>query len=342
MRHEQAVLSIASHSGGVVSTKALIDAGLPPHITKLGRAQKWQQLLQGIWLPSEEPPTFAQWMWAAKLAYGNDCAAGGAAALHIHGIHDQEPDVIDIWLREDRHLRTQPDSPLRLRRDKVKRLDRMPDDAWAVLPGDALADYLDQSRNLHAVSAMIINTRFKLPEFLPHIRSILKDRKRLRHRQLSKLLLTCEPAFDSILEFGWITQVEIPHKIPASQRQWVCPSGFKRDNYWEAFFQILELDGDRFHSDKSTIQTDRRKNRLAMTQGLNTIRFGYADVFSTPCASALELKRIVPNMPVQPCNEWCALNANPKTRWSTRNPKFAQVTFQQLKAHLRAGGTTFI
>ena len=106
MRH---LSGLAELQDGVITRRALISAGVPPHVLRrLLRSQEWSPLLRGSYLvdPGREGPALQRsWARAAVLTVpGSVIGAGSAAALH--GV-DGAPrrGVVDVVV--DRHVKAQ-------------------------------------------------------------------------------------------------------------------------------------------------------------------------------------------------------------------------------------------
>ncbi|WP_336249377.1 hypothetical protein [Stomatohabitans albus] len=282
---------------------------LPSPSTKLllqrGKRAGWTRLMPCIWLTAPGPATFMDWVHAAKLYYGEHIGIGGAAGLCLSGVNLREPQHIDIWLPPHRSVGRVTESRLLPRRDKLDRLSRINPRTNATSPGDALADVLNFTRVRAEAAAFVIATRRTFINTTGQIVNTVQTRSRQRHRSLAYELLTCQPAYDSVLEYQWVTQVETPHGIPNAQRQWRGPKEYVWDGIWSAFKTTLELDGKAYHSGINAITRDSAKDRAALAHGYTPIHFGYADVIHHPCATAAQLARLIPGMPHHQCEPSC-------------------------------------
>lgn len=318
MKYEQEVQSIANRFGGVVPASALRLAGLPAYLPRLGMQQGWQRIWHGIYVPHSGPVTVDQWIAVGKIAFGQNtsrkqAALGGEAALYKMGVLEREPQVIDFWVESTLRYQRVAASPLRVRRDYLGRLDRIPDGYDHTGLVDSLCDYLNDTTDEIDAAGAVIRVRKRWPMAAQRLVDAFDERKKLAHRKLATMLLNVEPAFDSPLEWLWVKLVEEPHGIEAPIRQWRCPEGFIRDNGWPALKAIVELDGDAYHSDAQTIKRDRAKDRLSLVHGFVTLRFGYQDVVGQACQVAHELGQAVAGLRVRRCAR--ALCAVP-LRWA--------------------------
>lgn len=288
--------------GGVIPVSMFPQYGLPKHAVRLGKNAGWQRVWPGIYVPHAGELSFDQWVAVGHQAFGRDAAVGGAAALHQMGVLLQAPKTIMFWTRPVREYRVPPGCPLRPRRDYDGRLDRIPSGSGHTGLVDALVDYLNTTTNETNVAGVVIRARKLVSGATSQLVDTLAAVPRLRHRRLAEGLLLAQPAFDSPLEWLWVTLVQEPHGIEPPIRQWRCPEGFLRDNGWPAHRAIVELDGDAFHTDVQAVGRDRQKDRLMVKHGFVTLRFGYWDVNARACETARELAEAVPSLGVYRCD----------------------------------------
>lgn len=305
------VAQLSTRRRGVVTAQELLDAGIPKGSIQLGVRHGWTRLCKGIWLIKPEPPDFYAWLEAGRLLFGEDSIVGGAASLFVRNLLDREPKTIEFWTPADKRCSAAAGTPLQPRRDYINRLERRDSNAPFSSIADSLCDFLNNTTDTVEAASTIINCRKRAPRLALEIHEIAALRKRLRHRDLLEYLFNCEPAFDSVLEYLWVLNVEVPHGIPPSTRQWKCPDGYMRDAAWINLKAIVELDGDAYHNNQSTMKRDRAKNNAATRRGFTTYRFSYADVNHHACSTAATLAQSIPGLPVSPCNESCWVNNRP-------------------------------
>lgn len=301
-------MSSYSHSSFDISSNTLFKSSNTVHSkheTQRGKRTGWTRLLPGVWFSGPGSPSLSDWVNAAKLYYGDHIGIGGAAGLILNGVQMREPHLIEVWLPPRKSLAKVEGSRLVPRRDKLDRLERINTQTNATSPGDALADLLNTTTELTDAASAVINTRRAFARYSEQIADMLSLRTRLRHRKVAKELLTCTPAFDSVLEYFWVKQVEAPHGIPPAQRQWRGPKQYIWDGVWKKYKHTLELDGRAFHSGEKAITRDSAKDRAAISAGYTPLHFGFQDVMSQPCMTALQLVRLVPGMKGQGCRPGC-------------------------------------
>lgn len=294
----------------MVTSQELVDAGIPKGSIQLGVRHGWTRLCKGVWLIRPEQPDFYTWLEAGRLLFGEDSIVGGAASLFVRNLLDREPANIEFWIPSDKRYSAATGTPLQPRRDYINRLKRRDSHTPFSSVADSLCDYLNSTTTAIEAASAIINCRKRAPRLAIDIHEIASLRKRLRHRDLLEYLFDCEPAFDSVLEYLWVLNVEVPHRITPSTRQWKCADGYMRDAVWINLKAIVELDGDAYHNNQSTMKRDRAKDNAAIRRGFTTYRFGYADVARNACKTAATLAQSIPGLPVSPCSEGCWINSH--------------------------------
>ncbi|WP_336250220.1 type IV toxin-antitoxin system AbiEi family antitoxin domain-containing protein [Stomatohabitans albus] len=297
--------TLASRRQGVVTFDELIAAGFDASILRAGKRRGWQRMHRGVWYLHADPPTFTHWVLATPLICGRDGAIGGAANLFVRGVLPSPPAQIDLWIPPTRTIRPLAHTPYVVHRDKRGRLNRKDHNGMLLSLGDALLDYLNTVTDETKAATAIIGTRAKFPHQVEHCQADFIERDRQRHRHLFTTLMACEPAFDSVLEYLWLVNVEQAHNMAPSQRQWICPDGYRRDGAWPHYQTIYELDGDAFHLNPRVLKRDRDKDYAARRRGFVTLRFGWADIVERPCQTARDVATAIPQLPIEPCSPTC-------------------------------------
>lgn len=305
IKHESVISELVRRNNGLISTDDLRQAGLPRSVLNSLRKRGWRKVHRGLWVAKDGEPTFHEWLQIGQRICGEKGAIGGAAALFLYKVIDREPSQIDFWIQPPRVLRPSPGTPFRFRRDHSLRLDRAGASRQLVTLADALSDFVDESSDSTQAASAIINARRVSNRIYEQVAEVVRDKRQQRHRELLQELLTVAPAYDSVLEYLWITNVEKPHGIPPSIRQWRCEDGFIRDGAWPQLRTIYELDGDKYHLNERVVKRDRRKDNAAHVRGWMTLRFMYADVVHEPCRTAANLQSNVHGLSVHPCGDHC-------------------------------------
>ena len=296
MKYDREVQELVGRVGEVVTLSTLEKAGLPKHIIHLGIRAGWVRLLPAIWLTHAGPPTFNHWVEAALHYYGPNAAIGGKAAMFLHKLIDQPPAEIEVWIDPSRSVSKPKGSCITPRRDKGGRVQRALPGEGVVIPADAMCDYLDQLTDSNEAASRVIDFRKRMPWMVESTLELIAIRKRLKHREITKELLTCKPPYDSVLEYRWVKDIEEAHGIEPAERQWRGPQRFIWDGVWHRHKHTLELDGLAHHSDAKAIARDSAKDRAAIAAGYTPLHFVYKDVFHRACYTAMDLLNLIPGL----------------------------------------------
>jgi very-short-patch-repair endonuclease len=102
---------------------------------------------------------------------------------------------------------------------------------------------------------------------------------------LSDLLEVVTAGSHSPLEVRYAREVERAHGLPPLVRQASPLSGYRTDGWYPAYGLVIELDGRAFHSGTNALN-DMDRDNAHLVVGLSTLRFGWRQVATSPCAVA--------------------------------------------------------
>ena len=87
--------------------------------------------------------------------------------------------------------------------------------------------------------------------------------------------------------------VEGAHGLPVATRQSPTGQGGRRDNEYEEYTLVVEVDGRLGHEGWSGRRRDGRRDRQAARTGRLTVRVYWDEIVSTPCALAVEVAELL-------------------------------------------------
>lgn len=305
MKNEDKLIDIANMNNGVLTTSAVEAAGLSRQILSRGKKMGWIQVMRGVWWPFEGEPTFDQFLHIARTVLPPEAKIGGQAALYMQDVINTAPEKLDFWVPNGHSYKVNNSGRIRIHRDRRNRFSRAREDSQFISIADCLTDVINEARTDVDAAGLSVAVRNRFPDDIDAIKEMLKKRKRLKHRLDAKAVFEADPAFDSALEYMWVKLVEKQHKMTPSERQWICPYGFRRDGVWQLFKAIYELDGEQFHTSPEQVIRDQERDRTAREMGYTTFRFTYPMVINNPCGCALTLARAIPELPIEPCGKNC-------------------------------------
>ena len=130
-----------------------------------------------------------------------------------------------------------------------------------------------------------VQTRRTTPK---RILRAVRNRHFARQRALIEdVLADVADGVRSPIELDYLRNVERPHGLPVGRRQ-ARRGHTEIDVLYDEFGLVVELDGRLGHTGMGRFR-DMRRDNLATTEGLATLRYGHADVFGLPCEVALEV-----------------------------------------------------
>ena len=143
--------------------------------------------------------------------------------------------------------------------------------------------------------------------------SALSARGKARWRaQLLDVIGSGAAGDHSVLEYRYTRDVERAHGLPEARRQvpFTDPSGRRgrRDRVYDGYGVVIELDGNLAHRPEDGWR-DKARDRAAAVDGLQPLRYGWADVDGHSCTTAAEVAKILRRRGWQgtprPCSPGC-------------------------------------
>lgn len=270
---------LAEQQHGVLTSQQLAEV---PRAVLRRTSKQWLRLGRGMYCLTEEP-TWLSAAWAGVMRAGPASALGCLAAAHMHGIHDEEPQEICVWLPETvskpvmvvgrwqirfkRGTRSGVGSPARTRVEET-----LLDSAWDLSEDSAVA--------------LVTKALAQRTTTATRIMTAIEGRVRARHRSTIRAL--CDATADgieSVLEWRYLERVERQHGLPPMERQ-VHVGRRRLDGLYRDFNVVVELDGRAFHD---TARDMERDNTNVVQYGLVTLRYGWHAVTSAPCSVAQQV-----------------------------------------------------
>ena len=272
---------------GVIARRQALDAGLAENdVARLIRRREWVRLLPGVYVNHTGEPTWRQRAWAGVLYYAPSALAD-RSAMPAHG---DGP----IWLAVDAARSVSPRPGYRIRYlakydDQVlshASPPRMRLEEACLNLVRASNSPLDRVQLLAEASASRRTTPGRLT-------AALSRRTRMPHRTwLKSVLRDIADGTCSVLEHGYLTQVERPHGLPRGHRQQPerdDRGALYRDVAYPDFGQLVELDGRMGHDDAVSRDADLERDLDAAVTRRGTVRLGWGQVFGRPCSTAAKV-----------------------------------------------------
>lgn len=264
-------------------------AGIPPStIDRRVQTGIWQRPYQGVYVVSGSAATWERAVVTAVFGSGSGAVASHATAAHIWGLCTR-PRAIEVSSPN----KGRPQRPHTIHRSSdlvneditevngipVTIVTRTLVDLGVPWGEGMAARALDEAQrrgltDLGAVAQLLHRVARKGRRGVGVMRLILEDRlgwSRITQSQL-------EDEFIRILRAAGV-------ELPISQVRIIQSGGrtiARVDFIYVEARLIIELDGERYHTDRSTFRGDRRRQNELIQEGYRVLRFTAWDVFAAP------------------------------------------------------------
>lgn len=257
------------------------------------RSSAWQSVYPGVYATFSGPLSPEARLWAAIRLAGDDAMLSHQTAAEVHGIIDK-PLGTAIHITVPRHRRpvrrnsvhglvihrsdqsqAQPVGPFNLPRTRIE---------------DTILDLVAAAPSFdHAYSWIARSVSRKLVT-VSSLQAALALRPRMRWRDwLIEAFADASDGVHSSLERRYVRDVERAHGLPRSQHQARRQFGGQvhyRDNWYEEFRVVVEIDGPSYHQNEQVQQDKRRDSVNLALDNVKTHRFGPVGVTERACETA--------------------------------------------------------
>ncbi len=320
------VSELARWQSGAMSRQQLLGAGLNPQtIFRRVERGRWQQLYRGVYAVFTGPPPRETWLWAAVLRAGPGAVLSHLTAAELHGLLDAPGDAIFVTVPATRRVTTA---------GIIVRTSRRI--AEATQPGrepprtsveETVLDLVELASTFDDACGWITRACARWLTTEEKLRDALAARKKMRWRpELDDVLAAAGDGIHSVLEYRYLRDVERAHGLPRSRHQVrvvIDGKAVYRDAYYDEYQLAVELDGRLAHPDEERWRDSRRDNQ-AGAQGIQTIRYGWRDVYGHACQTAVLQARILQRRgwrgTPRPCSEGCPVGREWPGTARTRRP----------------------
>lgn len=305
-----------SRQSGLVTARQLELAGVSLAAAwERVRAGRWQRPHRGVYALYSGTLDREAAIWAAILRCGSGAVASHHTAAELDGLCEQESDLVHVTVGADRRVRGDVDG-VRIHYAHRLQATRHP----ARLPprtrlDETVLDLLDVARTAREGTDWILRSVRQRKTTVERLAAALARRRKIKWRQMAEaMLVDVAQGAHSMLEVQHLRRVERAHKLPRGVRQrrvagarviWI-------DVEYDGFATRVELDGRVGHQDEGAFRDRRRDNHGALG-GRWTLRYGYAEVFGSPCDVAAEQSVVLRDRgwtgEPAPCGPACTLGA---------------------------------
>jgi very-short-patch-repair endonuclease len=290
------VAELLTMQSGLLTRAQALSAGVPSSvIDNQLRAGRWQRLHNGVYATYSGRPGRDAELWAAVLRAGSSAALSHRTAAELNGLTDEPSQLIHITIPA--WQRTAPMAGAVLHRSraftKMVHPTLMPPRTTVEHTTLDLTQSCKRFEDAFGWLCRAVGRGLTTPELL---RSAMSGRARVRWRADLELALgDIGLGVRSPLERRYVADVERPHGLPKAERQakLVTAIGSRyADNLYRLAGLAVELDGRAAHPPEQHRADSLRDNAHAGL-GIVTLRYGWTDVTSRPCAVATEIAALL-------------------------------------------------
>jgi Protein of unknown function (DUF559) len=287
---------VAELQRGVVSWSQATEAGLGAGLIRSRvRRRQWQRLHRGVYAVFSGEIGREPILWAAVLAAGEGAALSHKSAAELWELTDEPDEIVHVTVPWERRIDRIPGVVIH-RSSRIARAVHPALTPPRTRVEETILDLVDTAETVDEVIGWVsrgIGRRLTVPGKL---RPALAHRGRIRWRaELTEFLSADLIGVLSVLEYRYFRHVEQPHGLPARKRQFWFRQGRRsgyRDALYEEYGLVVELDGQIAHPAEAKWQ-DARRDNIAASWGLTTLRFGWRDVTVKPCETAAQVAAVL-------------------------------------------------
>jgi Transcriptional regulator, AbiEi antitoxin/Protein of unknown function (DUF559) len=291
-----ALRDLAELQRGVVTWQQAIAAGLGEELIRARlRLGRWQRIHRGVYATFSGEVGRAALMWAAVLAAGEGAVLSHRSAAELYKLTDEPSYLLHVTVPRDRHI-AKPDGVVIHRSSRIGRAAHPTLTPPRTRVDETILDLVDAADTVDEVIGWLTRGLGRRLTVHGKLRAALALRGRIRWRaELTEFLSADMVGVLSVLEYRYFHNVERPHGLPARKRQFWFRQGRRsgyRDSLYEEYGLVVELDGQIAHPAEAKWQ-DARRDNIAASCGLTTLRFGWRDVTVNPCETAAQVAAVL-------------------------------------------------
>jgi very-short-patch-repair endonuclease len=287
-----ALRALAEFQRGVLSRAQVTSAGLSPDaiLARISRGS-WQRLYPGVYATFSGEPDREARLWAAVLCAGPGAVLSHQTAAELWSLTDEASSLIHLTVPSSRRVRARGGMVVHYSAHAAAHPAQTPPRTRVE---DTVLDLWQASRNLDTAVGWVTRGIGRRRVTADKLAAAASGRRRLRWRLKLTELLDMD-GVHSVLEYRYVRDVERRHGLPSATRQLRTRMGGRslyRDEVYEAYRAVVELDGRVAHPGDARWDDIRRDNAAAAA-GLVTLRYGWQHVTTMPCQVAAEIAAVL-------------------------------------------------
>ena len=253
----------------------------------------WRSVYPGVYVTFSGPLPRESRLWAAIRLAGDGALLSHQTAAEVHGIVDK-PLGASIHITVPRHRR--PAQRKSMPGIVIHRSDQSqaqfvgPFNLPRTRVEDTVLDLVAAAATFDQAYTWIVRAVSRKLVTVSGLRGALAVRRRVRWRNwVNEALEDAKDGVHSSLERRYVRDVERAHGLPASQHQARQQFGSKahyRDNWYDPYRVVVEIDGPAYHQNEQVQQDKNRDNMNLALDDVKTHRFGPVAVTERACETA--------------------------------------------------------
>lgn len=289
--------NLVRHQSGVISRTQALRGGLTADMIRFRiRSGRWRQLHSGVYATFTGVPGRSSQLWAAVLSAGPGAVLSHETAAELLRLTDKAADLIHVTVPRQRHV--VPALGVSLHRSaRAVQAALANSNPPRTTIEDTVLDLTQTAANFDDVCGWVTRAFARELTDEERLRVAMRQRPKLRWRtDLHELIVAAASGDHSVLEFRYERDVERAHGLPEPVRQapFVGPDGRRgrRDRLYRDYGVVVELDGRLAHPAENKWQ-DKDRDNAAAVDGHQSLRYGWAQIRWHPCATALQVARVL-------------------------------------------------
>jgi hypothetical protein len=289
--------NLARHQSGIVCRSQALKAGLSVGTIKFRVSSgRWQQVYPGVYATFTGASGRGGQLWAALLWAGPGAMLSHETAAELQRLTDKPVQTTHVTVPVQRRVRAIPGVSIHRSGRAIEAVQQDSNPPLTRVE-ETVLDLTQTAGNFDDVCGWVTRAFARELTDEERLRVAMRQRGRLRWRaDLHELIAAAASGDHSVLEYRYERDVERAHGLPEPVRQapFTGPDGRRgrRDRLYRDYRVVVELDGRLAHPAEDQWR-DKDRDNVAALDGYQSLRYGWAHVRWHPCATALQVARVL-------------------------------------------------
>jgi hypothetical protein len=289
--------NLARHQSGIVCRSQALKAGLSVGTIKFRVSSgRWQQVYPGVYATFTGASGRGGQLWAALLWAGPGAMLSHETAAELQRLTDNPVQTTHVTVPVQRRVRAIPGVSIHRSGRAIEAVQQDSNPPLTRVE-ETVLDLTQTAGNFDDVCGWVTRAFARELTDEERLRVAMRQRGRLRWRaDLHELIAAAASGDHSVLEYRYERDVERAHGLPEPVRQapFTGPDGRRgrRDRLYRDYRVVVELDGRLAHPAEDQWR-DKDRDNVAALDGYQSLRYGWAHVRWHPCATALQVARVL-------------------------------------------------